>query len=1228
MSRFDATRLDMASEVQRQLASPNRLTREQARLYSQAVRLDWQSAGLRSWTEEEAARQLGDAGRLIEAARVFSELGQRTAASAAYRRAGDLLEWLSRAGAPGDGPVAQPVPLALLAAASFQLAGFPAMARGLLGHRRLPSASGNVFAAFLRADFDGVLRLCLDYWGDRIELTGPDGSWARGAGPDADLPAELVSSEVVRCLGLIAQSLRTDARDRLQLGVRKLHGLARLTSRAASESIWLTLSLAADVAETFVAASLWRWIDLLRESVSDEGQESLNGYVRSQFRLGRGLLWPSQQEGVRRLSAGDSFAMCTPTGSGKTTIAELAIVRTLYRRGAVDPGDPGAAGPDEAPLVVYLVPSRALAAEVEVRLEADIKAIDPGITVTGIYGGADWSLTSRWLTARGPTVLVCTVEMAETLLRYAGPLLIRRMRLLIVDEAHQVQFDDSPYNRASLRSAENRSARLEQFAARLFTNAPDCPAVALSAVAGGAEQAIARWIGRDHGANALGTDYRSTRQLIGGLECSSSGSTKIRLELVDGKPLTLSDREAEAYIPTPFARMPRVAGSLRSSLGPFVRCHCLWAAIQLAKSRRSVLISVMQNIEEVLADFREAFDQRDWREGIPAYFAPPSDRDTRPGAYRAKLYDDCLSACSEFCGLGSHELFLLERGIAVHHGQLPVRVRRLMTEVIRSGVVPITVATSTLTEGVNMPFDVIILPSLVRRQETAPGRFDQVTLTVPEFLNLAGRAGRPGAGVEGITLVALPADPTSGSGTKAQVEQSARIRVEWARFGQLARDIGAYAGGGGSASSPLSHLLDALWDCWRSVARSGDRRLFLEWLEHSDPERISAVDEAGSALAETLDSLDLILVSAIEEAERLNGGEFAGAELEGRIRALWSHTYARYAARDTAWLEQVFVTRALGARTNVYSDAGRRKLVFQLGLPPRRSASFLRLAATIEDQLRRAEDYASWSAERRFGFLVSLGEALRADPSFGVRDARPRRQRPGTPWTAILRWWLRVPGAAPPEAAQVRDWLTVATNDFEFRLGAAIGSTIATVWNRIHGDEVVVPTLDQWREVTGLPWSAFWLRELLSWGTLEPVVAHMVAAGGASATITTRQGAEGYIERYYDWHLARYPGAAPDDFFHPARIADWYRQEFGVELGASSAEPEVIAARLARDFPRSAPGSYAVLPCELSDRIAWLDAAGYRLAESAKPSYWHERLATRHDYSLNVRQRTVVAHSS
>lgn len=90
------------------------------------------------------------------------------------------------------------------------------------------------------------------------------------------------------------------------------------------------------------------------------------------------------------------------------------------------------------------------------------------------------------------------------------------------------------------------------------------------------------------------------------------------------------------------------------------------------------------------------------------------------------------------------ELFLLERGIATNHGQMPQRLRRLMVEMIERRICPITVATATLTEGVNLPFDLIFLTSLKRRSWDPVAEAPIVApFSSAEFRNLAGRAGRP-----------------------------------------------------------------------------------------------------------------------------------------------------------------------------------------------------------------------------------------------------------------------------------------------------------------------------------------------------------------------------------------------------------------------------------------------------------------------------------------------------
>ena len=168
-----------------------------------------------------------------------------------------------------------------------------------------------------------------------------------------------------------------------------------------------------------------------------------------------------------------------------------------------------------------------------------------------------------------------------------------------------------------------------------------------------------------------------------------------------------------------------------------------------------------------------------------------------------------------------------------------------------------------------MPFDVIILPSIVRKQPAGPERYDYVTISTPEFLNLAGRAGRPGTGVEGITLISLPIEPTSKSGTASYRSQAKRIGQDENRFYSLIRGITTTSGSAEAAISPLSHLLNALWQSWSSLSATTDRATFLHWLEETDPANLPAATAGWSELADTLDSLDLLLVSAVEEAERL-----------------------------------------------------------------------------------------------------------------------------------------------------------------------------------------------------------------------------------------------------------------------------------------------------------------------------------------------------------------------
>jgi DNA helicase HerA-like ATPase len=115
-----------------------------------------------------------------------------------------------------------------------------------------------------------------------------------------------------------------------------------------------------------------------------------------------------------------------------------------------------------------------------------------------------------WLTSERPVVLIVTVEKAEALMRYLGRMLMARLRLLIIDEAHQVVPEANETTRLSFSDHTNRSIRLEGLVSRILSQRPEIVRIALTAVAGGAAGPVARWVEGRANANPVGVRYRST----------------------------------------------------------------------------------------------------------------------------------------------------------------------------------------------------------------------------------------------------------------------------------------------------------------------------------------------------------------------------------------------------------------------------------------------------------------------------------------------------------------------------------------------------------------------------------------------------------------------------------------------------------------------------------------------------------------------------------------------
>lgn len=85
-------------------------------------------------------------------------------------------------------------------------------------------------------------------------------------------------------------------------------------------------------------------------------------------------------------------------------------------------------------------------------------------------------------------------------------------------------------------------------------------------------------------------------------------------------------------------------------------------------------------------------------------------------------------------GKVSNLITMMQRGVVIHHGSIPLRARYLIEKFINLGYAKICFATSTLLQGINMPFDVVWIDNY-----RFIGSKDKKVL---ELKNLIGRAGR------------------------------------------------------------------------------------------------------------------------------------------------------------------------------------------------------------------------------------------------------------------------------------------------------------------------------------------------------------------------------------------------------------------------------------------------------------------------------------------------------
>ncbi|MDD5186816.1 MAG: DEAD/DEAH box helicase [Methanoregula sp.] len=389
----------------------------------------------------------------------------------------------------------------------------------------------------------------------------------------------------------------------------------------------------------------------------------------------------------------DSWGFAAPTGTGKTFLTRLLILKTLLDN------------PQNK--ILYIVPSKALVHEVWSNLNSAFEELGyKAIQVTPQLTELDDDEKTKLFDC---SIAVLTPEKADLLLRLNKEF-NTSVSLIIVDEAHHLESD-------------TRGILLELYLWRIkkmFKN--QNRVIFLSAVTPNILE-LASWMGNNP--NGLVVDKRSTRMRSGIFRIKKDGKTKKGvIDYFNGTSIEVVESDLEE---TKGRQLIQLAEKI-SFAGP---------VLIVAKGKRETekLAKLMKDWLEENKKLKELTEDQ-----INSEIIQRLDSRLEREMYEAVEMRN-----------------LIKNRIAYHHAGLPPRIRESVEKAIRENLVDYVFATTTLAEGVNFPFSSVIIQSLSLREAPEKGQPARYHIISPRtFWNIAGRAGRPGSDQEGQVILFEP----------------------------------------------------------------------------------------------------------------------------------------------------------------------------------------------------------------------------------------------------------------------------------------------------------------------------------------------------------------------------------------------------------------------------------------------------------------------------------------
>ncbi len=408
--------------------------------------------------------------------------------------------------------------------------------------------------------------------------------------------------------------------------------------------------------------------------------------------------------GVRRL------VLSVPTSAGKTLLAQLLAADHLART---------ASG------VCFVAPTRSLCREIEASLRRRLRMIARAEDVQF----AD-SMFADLLNDE-PAVEIMTPERLAYLLRLDPDAVLARFGLFVVDEVHGV-------------GDPGRGWTLEWVLATLHLRTKETRhrIIAMSAALGNSG-VLAGWLDPAGVGFHFSSEWRGPRRVHAIYTTARDQQTATRLP----RPRSNSPERVEYDLHGVLHLRPTTGGRVQSmqTTTPIGKLVLRVPGFTRDEPLSTPFYKTLAPLARILG-----------RAGPVLVICPTKVEAARLATEIAGTFTDTVGTswlaelASARLGAGHQLVGCLRRGVAYHHASLPSDVLLAIESELIEGGLQFVVATTTLTEGVNLPVRTVIIAA---QGVHGPAGFQEFIIGA-RLLNAIGRAGRAGKESEGWVVLA------------------------------------------------------------------------------------------------------------------------------------------------------------------------------------------------------------------------------------------------------------------------------------------------------------------------------------------------------------------------------------------------------------------------------------------------------------------------------------------